>query len=91
MEQQNSPVETVNEEISEIKDFLNNNSQPTLSINLDAFGRKILLLSAASFFEHQVISILQEYASQAANDKKMASLLYNQGLKAKYHTLLAVV
>jgi hypothetical protein len=83
------PVETVYNEVVEIIAFLNEQQQPSLSTDLDKSARKVVLLSAASFFEHEIISLLKEFATRAANDERMAHLLYNQGLNAKYHTLFS--
>src|SRR5690349_1565295 len=89
MKKPDQTVEAVKNEILEVISFLNSSGQPSLSSDLDRSARKILLLAAASFFEHQITSLLREYAIQASDDEKMANFLYNQALKAKYHTLFS--
>jgi hypothetical protein len=80
-------VDILNLEYSSIIEFLDNSQQPSLSSDLNKYFKKILILSAASYFEHEVQNILIEFISSTSNDNpKVISFLKKKAIGMQYHT-----
>jgi hypothetical protein len=80
-------VEVLNNEYSSIIQFLDQSQQPSLSSDLNKYFKKVLILSAASYFEHEIQNILVEFISTASNDNpKVISFLKKKAISMQYHT-----
>lgn len=74
-------------EYSNIIKFLDENQQPSLSSDLDKYFKKVLILSAASFFEHEVQNILIDFITKSSNENpKIISFLKKKAINMQYHT-----
>lgn len=80
-------VDTLNTEYSSIIQFLEQSQQPSLSSDLNKYFKKLLILSAASYFEYEIQNILIEFISIASNDNpKVISFLKKKAISMQYHT-----
>jgi hypothetical protein len=66
-----NPVEAVKKEFDEILSFLDENKEPSLRSDLDKHYRKVLLLSAASYFEHKITEILLSFFKSKSGDERI--------------------
>jgi len=81
------PVQLLKEEYDALVEYLTN-EQPSLVNDLNKNFRKVLLLSAGSYFESQVTSILISFVKMKSNDDlRISSFLERQAISQKYHTL----
>jgi hypothetical protein len=71
-------------------DFLLKNKELSLSTDVENNFRKTLLLSTASYFEHQITEILREFAKiHSQNNSLVMEYIEKQGISRKYHTLFS--
>ena len=85
-----NPVESINEEYKGIVDFLVEQKQPSLSSAVNKYFTKILVLSAASYFEHKIQEILIEFvSSKSSNDIRVMNFLKKKAIGQQYHTFFA--
>jgi hypothetical protein len=83
-----NPIEQLKAEYDSLVDYLTNTRQPSLLSDLNKNYRKVLLLSAGSFFEHQITSILCNFVRTASNgDDRIVNFLEKQAISQRYHTL----
>jgi hypothetical protein len=67
----NNSVRQIKEEFDLILNFLVENKQPSLQSSLDRHYRKVLLLSAASYFEHEITEILLSFFENKSGDERI--------------------
>lgn len=80
-------VETLNSEYALIFQFLDQNQQPSLSSDLNKYFKKVLVLSAASYFEHEIQNTLVEFITAISNkNSKVISFLKKKAIGVQYHT-----
>lgn len=80
-------VESISEEYKGIVDFLAEQKQPSLQSDVNKYFTKILVLSAASYFEHQIQEILIEFVSTTSNkDSRVTNFLKKKAIGQQYHT-----
>jgi hypothetical protein len=80
-------VDTINEEYSSIVKYLSESNQPSFESDLNKHFKKVLLLSAASYFEHEIQKILIGFvASSSDNNPMLISLLKSKAISQQYHT-----
>jgi hypothetical protein len=85
-----NPVEQLKNGYKAIEDYLNEQKQVSLVNDLNKHLRKILILSAGSYFEHRVTAILPEFARTKSNgDERIVNFLEKQAISQKYHTLFS--
>ncbi|KHE92184.1 MAG: hypothetical protein K8F52_01395 [Candidatus Scalindua rubra] len=87
-----SIVDHLYTEYTDIISFLNNKDQPSLASDTDKYFKKALLLSSASFFEHEIQNILIDFLfiKESTNDNlKIVSFLKKKAIGANYHTFFA--
>ncbi|MCI5223717.1 MAG: hypothetical protein D3924_13870 [Candidatus Electrothrix sp. AR4] len=85
-----SIVDTLYTEYLDIVSFLNVNTQPSLSSDTDRYFKKIIVLSSASFFEHEIQNILITFIKSSTNDNvKIINLLKKKAIGGNYHTFFA--
>lgn len=80
-------IDTLYAEYLDIVSFLNNKGQPSLSSDTDRYFKKIIVLSSASFFEHEIQNILVNFISMSTNNNlKLVNLLKKKAIGGNYHT-----
>ncbi len=85
-----SIVDSLYTEYVDIVSYLNANSQPSLSSDTDRYFKKIIVLSSASFFEHEIQNILITFVKVSTNDNlKIINLLKKKAIGGNYHTFFA--
>lgn len=82
-----TPLETLNNEYKSIVSFLNENSQPSLSSDVNKNFKKIIVLSSASYYEHLIQEILIEFISKESNNcTKVINFFKKKAIGMQYHT-----
>lgn len=82
-----TPVEILNDEYNAIVGFLNEKSQPSLSSDVNKYFKKVIVLSAASYFEHLIQDILVNFISRETNDStKAINFFKKKAIIMQYHT-----
>ena len=80
-------VDTLQDEYSSIVDFLSIENQPSLASDVNKHFKKVLVLSSASYFEHEIQNILTSFVANCSNDNIMViSLLKQKAISQQYHT-----
>jgi len=86
----NNPVEQLKNEYKAIEEYLMAQNQISLVSDLNKHFRKILILSAGSYFEHRITEILSNFAQEKSNgDERITNFLVKQAITQKYHTLFS--
>jgi hypothetical protein len=84
-----NPVEQLKQEYDSLVEYLTT-QQPSLLNDLNKNFRKVLLLSAGSYFENQITSILSNFVrNKSNNDERIINFLEKQAISQKYHTLFS--
>lgn len=82
-----NPVEQLKSEYDELVEYLTT-QQPSLLNDLNKNFRKVLLLSAGSYFESQTIGILTDFVrTKSNNDERIMNFLEKQAISGRYHQL----
>ena len=85
-----SIVDRLYAEYIDIITFLNKGSQPSLSSDTDKYFKKVILLSSASFFEHEIQNIIITFIKESTNDNlRIINLLKKKAIGGNYHTFFA--
>lgn len=81
-------VERLHRDFQALATILEDGAESSLRIAADDTFRKVLLLSAASHFEHSVIEAIVSYASDASGgSERLVEFVRRKGLSRQYHTL----
>lgn len=80
-------IEKMAQEAQEVKDLLVDRCEPSLAVTVENNFRKSLLLASASYFESEVVSIIQKYTKQRTIGSKVEAFVSKKGLSRQYHTL----
>ncbi len=84
------PVDILYQEYNDIIAYLDENEQPSLSSDLNKYFKKILLLSSASYFEHEIQAIIIEFTKITSGDNaKIVALLKSKAINQQYHTFFS--
>jgi hypothetical protein len=82
-----TPVDSLYTEYLSIFDYLNENSQPSLSSDVNKHFKKVIVLSAASYFEHRVQEILVDFIIKETNNHMPAlNFFKKKAIGMQYHT-----
>lgn len=82
-----TPVDVLHAEYLSIVNYLNENSQPSLSTDVNKYFKKVIVLSAASYFEHRVQEILVEFVVKETNNNILAlNFFKKKAIGMQYHT-----
>lgn len=82
-----TPVDILNNEYLSIVSFLNENSQPSLSSDVNKYFKKVIVLSSASYFEHRIQEILVNFVAQKTNnDIRTLNFVKKKAIGMQYHT-----
>lgn len=82
-----TPVDVLNNEYLSIVSFLNENSQPSLSSDVNKYFKKVIVLSSASYFEHRIQEILINFVAQkTSNNTSALNFFKKKAISMQYHT-----
>lgn len=85
-----SIVDYLYNEYESIVSFLNESSQPSLASDANKYFKKVILLSSASFFEHEIQDIIVSYVESSTNNNiKVINLLKKKAISSNYHTFFS--
>lgn len=77
----------IHSEYNSIVDFLNKNQQPSLTSDVNKYFTKVITLSAASYFEHEIQKILIDFISNETKGNSMALCFFKKkAIGMQYHT-----
>lgn len=82
-------IDTLNSELKSIINFLDDSKQPSLSSDVDRHLKKVILLSAASYFEHLIQEMLISFISKSCGKTEATYFLKNKAINRQYHTFFA--
>jgi hypothetical protein len=82
-----NPVEALKSEYDELVNFITE-KQPSLVNDLNKNFRKVLLLSAGSYFEKEITTLLSNFVREKSNDDvRIVNFLEKQAISGRYHQL----
>ncbi|NJM99210.1 MAG: hypothetical protein HC800_20585 [Phormidesmis sp. RL_2_1] len=82
-----TPVDILYKEYLSIVEFLDSNAQPSLSSDVNKYFKKVITLSAASYFEHEVQEILVKFINKKTNNDVAAlNFFKKKAINLQYHT-----
>jgi hypothetical protein len=82
-----SDVDRIHREFTELIEFLAKNDEISLRSSADDTFRKVLTISAASYFEHALTGIVMEFVEEIASDDAfVTSLVRNRVVSRQYHS-----
>jgi len=81
-----TPVEILNDEYNSILNFLNEKSQPSLSSDLNKHFKKVIILSSASYFEHEIQDLLIDFVSKSNKNLLALNFFKKKAISMQYHT-----
>lgn len=83
-----NPVDQLKNEYESLATYLKETQQISLLSDLNKNFRKILVLSAGSYFEHQITKVLSDFIREKSNnDERIINFLEKQAISKKYHQL----
>ena len=82
-----NPVEQLKNEYDAIGKYLLEQNEISLLSDLNKHFRKILILSASSYFEHKITDLLSNFVNEKSGDERIVNFLLEGVIKQKYHTL----
>lgn len=81
-------IERQYQDSQELYAYLVGNGEITFATYINNVYKKVLVLSAASYFESVITKQISEYATKASGtDKRIVTLIENKAIKRQYHTL----
>jgi hypothetical protein len=82
-----TPVDVLYDEYLSIVNYLNENSQPSLSSDVNKYFKKVIVLSAASYFEHTIQELLVEFVvKKTSNNIPALNFFKKKAIGMQYHT-----
>ncbi|WP_326626676.1 HEPN domain-containing protein [Nonomuraea fuscirosea] len=81
------PVERMYSDHQDVLDYLAGQQQVSYHATLQTTLPKVLLLAAASEFEHRVSDILRDHVREHASDLKILHIIDQKALGRQYHSL----
>lgn len=83
-------IERQYQDSQELYKYLVGKGEITFATYINNAYKKVLLLSAASFFESAISKQISEYAIKASgSDKRIVTLIENKVIERQYHTLFS--
>lgn len=81
-------IERQYQDSQELYEYLVGKGEITFATYINNVYKKVLVLSAASFFESVISKQISEYATKASgSDKRIVNLIENKVIERQYHTL----
>jgi hypothetical protein len=82
-----SDVDRIHKEFMDLIEFLSQHGEISLQNSTDDSFRKVLIISAASYFEHELTAIVTEFVDQiTSSDALVGALVQNKAVSRQYHT-----
>ncbi len=82
-----SIIDSLYEELRALSGLLESQKETSLLISANNHFRKVLLLSAASHFEHQIQEMVINFVSiKTRGDDRIVAFLKQKGVERQYHT-----
>jgi hypothetical protein len=82
-----SDVERIHKEFTELISFLAEKGEPSLQTAADDSFRKILILSGASYFEHELSQVVVDFVAESTgSDPLIAAIVYQRAVSRQYHS-----
>lgn len=82
-----TPIDILYTEYLSVVGYLNENSQPSLSSDVNKYFKKVIVLSAASYFEHRIKEVLVEFIVKETNNHIPAlNFFKKKAIGMEYHT-----
>jgi hypothetical protein len=83
-------IDKINTDYQAISNFLLKSDDISLLNDFNDYFRKILIISAGSYFEDQVTKILSDFVEKkSSGDDRIVHFLQKQAINQRYHTLFA--
>lgn len=82
-------VEALYKEIIDLDNFLQSSNEISLKVAADSQLRKSLLLASASFYEKEIIELIETFAKYSSNNEKLFTFIQKKALLRQYHTLFS--
>jgi hypothetical protein len=83
----NTVVHTFYQKQAQLKEYFESRQEISLAQDVEETFRKSLALAAGSFFENEMILLLEEFArAKSSNCESLISLVKNKALSRQYHT-----
>jgi len=80
-------IDSLYDELIEVRKFLDDSKEVSLSSTVDNTFKKTLAISAASFFEDELRKILMKYFNETSNNNSLiVSFIKNKAITRQYHT-----
>lgn len=80
-------IEQQYKDSKELYQYLMDQNEISFASYIDSVYKKVLVLSAASFFESTISKQLSDYAIKVSSDKRIVSLIERKVIERQYHTL----
>lgn len=82
-----SIVDRIYQDNLDLLKFLEEKNEPSFKVQFDTIFTKTLLLSAASYFEHEICRIVQTFIERKTqNDECIISIVKQKAIERQYHT-----
>lgn len=82
-----SDVDRIHKEFTDLIEFLASNGEVSLQSSADDAFRKVLTISAASYFEHVLTGIVMDFVEETVSAEIMVTaLVRNRVVSRQYHT-----
>jgi hypothetical protein len=82
-----SDVDRIHKEFTDLIEFLSNHGEISLRSSADDTFRKVLTISAASYFEHVLTGIVMDFVEETVSAETMVTaLVRNRVVSRQYHT-----
>jgi len=81
-------IERQYQDAKELYNYLMKSEEVSFASYIEGVYKKVLLLSAASFFEYEITSLIKKFAQRASkSDMRLVTLVEKKALARQYHTL----
>ena len=82
-----SIVDRIYQDNLDLLKFLEEKKEPSFMVQVNTVFTKTLLLSAASYFEHEICRIIQAFIERKSqNDECVISIVKQKAIERQYHT-----
>lgn len=81
-------IERQYQDSQELYNYLLSKGEVSFATYIDSVYKKVLVLSAASYFESKVSELISKYATKVSgSDKRIVNLIESKVIERQYHTL----
>lgn len=81
-----NPIEGYFEEYRELKEILERSNEVSSITFIDDIFSRSILLAAASYFENEIVLILEDFTERTVQDKRLKSFIQKKAISRQYHT-----